>query len=202
MKYLTAGESHGKGLAAILEGFPSGVSIDCNELNAELKRRMLGYGRGGRMKIESDEAEILSGMFGSVTLGSPLAFFIKNRDFEKWREYTDPVSGTPAAKALTAVRPGHADLTGCVKYGFNDARFVLERASARETAARVGVGALCKQLLKSLGITVGSHVLEICGERSDANPKSAIGLNELADADPVRCLSASASKKMREKIDV
>ncbi|WP_251617773.1 chorismate synthase [Pumilibacter muris] len=201
MKYLTAGESHGKGLVAILEGFPSNVRINCDELNAELKRRQLGYGRGGRMKIESDEAEILSGMFGSLTLGSPIAFFIKNRDFEKWREYTDPISGNPALKALTAVRPGHADLTGCVKYGFADARLVLERASARETAARVGVGALCKQLLKALGITVGSHVTEICGERSDANPKSAIGLNELSDANPVRCLSASASEKMRKKID-
>ena len=122
MRYLTAGESHGKGLTAILEGFPAGVHIDCGMIDSELARRQGGYGRGGRMKIESDSAEILSGMFGSVTLGSPIAFFIRNRDYEKWSAYTDPVRGDIDSKALTALRPGHADYAGCVKYGFDNAR--------------------------------------------------------------------------------
>ncbi len=201
MKYLTAGESHGKGLTAILEGFPAGVRIDCAAVDAELKRRQLGYGRGGRMKIESDSAEITAGLFGSVTLGSPIAFFIRNRDFEKWQAYTHPVSGDITQKKLTAVRPGHADYAGCRKYGFDNARPVLERASARETAARVGVGAFCKQLLSALGITVGSHVTEIGGQKSTARPLSAVGLNDRSDLSPVRCLDAEAEKKMIAVID-
>lgn len=201
MRYLTAGESHGKGLTAILEGFPAGVHIDCGMIDSELARRQGGYGRGGRMKIESDSAEILSGMFGSVTLGSPIAFFIRNRDYEKWSAYTDPVRGDIDSKALTALRPGHADYAGCVKYGFDNARKILERASARETAARVGVGAICKQLLSVLGITIGSHVTEICGVKSTVKPVGAAGLNELSDASAVRCLDKIAEKAMTAKID-
>ena len=201
MKYITAGESHGIGLTAVLEGFPSNVTVSEQAVNDQLKRRQLGYGRGGRMKIESDRVHILSGMFGSRTLGSPIALFVENRDFEKWREYTHPVTGKPAAKALTAVRPGHADYTGCVKYAFDDARFVLERASARETAARVAVGALCRGMLLDLGITIGSHVTNIAGVKSGVCPESAEGLNELADSSAVRCIDKSAEKAMIEKID-
>ena len=201
MRYMTAGESHGKGLTAILEGFPSNVKIDVSEIDAQLKRRQSGYGRGGRMKIESDSAEILSGMIGSLTLGSPIALFIKNRDFDKWKEFTDPVSGNCAPKALTCVRPGHADYTGAIKYAFDDARPVLERASARETAARVAVGAICRQFLSKLGIEIGSHVTSIGGMASSAHPESAVGLNELADKSEVRCLDIDAEKEMISRID-
>lgn len=201
MRYLTAGESHGKGLTAILDGFPAGVAIDPEALGRELGRRQLGYGRGGRMKIENDAMEILSGLMGGVTLGSPISFFIRNRDFDKWREFTDPINGKPNIKKLTAVRPGHADYVGSVKYGFSDARPVLERASARETAARVGVGAFCKQLLAKAGVIIGSHVTEICGERSDVQPLSADGLNLLADKNPVRCIDSAAAARMIARID-
>lgn len=201
MKYLTAGESHGKCLTAILEGFPAGVKLDTEQINKELKRRQSGYGRGGRMSIESDELEITAGMFGSVTIGSPIAFFIRNRDYEKWTAYTDTVTGNIDGKTLTAVRPGHADYVGCVKYGFNNARCVLERASARETAARVGIGAICKQLLEALGITVASHVTAIGGVRGGVHPESAEGVNKEADSDPVRCLDAAAAQKMIKVID-
>ena len=201
MRYMTAGESHGKGLTAILEGFPAGVPVNVDEVNKELRRRQAGYGRGGRMKIESDALDITAGVFGGVTLGSPIAFFIPNRDFAKWQPYTDPVTGQTEEKALMAVRPGHDDYTGCLKYGFTDARYVLERASARETAARVGVGAFCKQLLARLGITVHSHVVNICGEKNLSPIGDASTVNERADRDPVRCLSAEASKRMVDKID-
>ena len=201
MRYITAGESHGKGLTAILEGFPAGVPVSAEAVNAQLKRRQLGYGRGGRMKIESDEAQFTSGMFGGVSLGSPIAFFIGNRDYAKWQPYTDPVSGDLAPKRLTAVRPGHADYTGCVKYAFDDARKVLERASARETAARVGVGAICRVLLEKLGITIASHVTNIGGAVSNAHPLSADGVNEAADASEVRCLDTAAAKEMMAAID-
>lgn len=200
MRYLTAGESHGKGLTAILDGFPSLVPVDKKEIDAELRRRQLGYGRGGRQKIERDEAEITAGVMGGITLGSPISFFIANRDYESWKAYTDPETGTLDRRALTAVRPGHADLAGMIKYGFSDARPVLERASARETAARVGVGAFCKQLLKAVGITVESHVTKIGGVAALVRtlPQS---INAQADADPVRCLDKAASAKMCEKID-
>lgn len=201
MRYITAGESHGKGLTAILEGFPAGVTVSADAVNAQLKRRQLGYGRGGRMKIESDEAQFTAGMFGGVSLGSPIAFFIENRDYAKWREFTDPVSGDPAPKRLTAVRPGHADYTGCVKYAFCDARKVLERASARETAARVGVGAICRILLENLGIAIASHVTNIGGVVSGSHPLSADGINAQADASEVRCLDMAAAKGMIAAID-
>ena len=200
MRYLTAGESHGKGLTAILDGFPSLVPIDKAAVDAELRRRQLGYGRGGRQKIEKDGAEITAGLFGGVTLGSPIAFFIANRDYASWQEFTDPETGKIAEKALTAVRPGHADLAGLIKYDFTDARPILERASARETAARVGVGAFCKQLLSHLGITVASHIVKIGGVSANvqALPKD---VNAAADADPVRCLEKAASQKMCAAID-
>ena len=200
MRYLTAGESHGKGLTAILDGFPSLVPIDKAAVDAELRRRQLGYGRGGRQKIEKDGACITAGIFGGVSLGSPISFFIENRDYASWKEYTDPETGDYTKKALTAVRPGHADLAGLIKYGFSDARPILERASARETAARVGIGAFCKQLLGHLGITVASHVVKIGGvaARVQALPEQ---INAVADANPVRCLDQTASEKMCAAID-
>ena len=201
MQYLTAGESHGAGLTAILEGFPSNVPLSDADINAQLKRRQQGYGRGGRMKIESDAVHILSGMLGGKTIGSPIALFIENRDFAKWKEYTHPVHGNPAPKALTAVRPGHADRTGCVKYDFADARMVLERASARETAARVAVGAVCRRLLEMLGIRIASHVTNIGGAKSDMHPLTAADVNEQADKSAVRTLCARAEKEMIAAID-
>ena len=200
MQYLTAGESHGIGLTAIIDGFPSGVHIDTGALDAQLRRRQLGYGRGGRMQIESDSAQILSGMFGSVTLGSPIALFIPNRNYEQWKEYTHPVTGDISQKALTAVRPGHADFVGMKKYAHPSAREVLERASARETAARVAIGALCRQLLSALGVHIGSHTVNIGGVAAKTDACSAVGLNERADADPVRCIDSAASQKMIQKI--
>jgi len=163
MRYLTAGESHGKALIGILEGMPAGVKIDLDKLNEQLRRRQQGHGRGKRMAIETDTAEILSGVRGGVTLGSPIALIINNRDYDNWREVMDPVSGDPSLRRLTAVRPGHADLSGCIKYGFSDARNVLERASARETAMRTAIGALCRQYLESKGITVSGKVLSVGG---------------------------------------
>ncbi|MCX5711174.1 MAG: chorismate synthase, partial [Candidatus Omnitrophica bacterium] len=155
LRLLTAGESHGRGIVAILDGMPAGLKIDTALVNQELKRRQSGFGRGGRMKIESDRAQILSGLKNSRTLGSPLAVLIENKDFR-----IDKM-----AKGMCP-RPGHADLSGLLKYGLSDVREVLERASARSTAATVGVGALCKILLKEFGIGIMSRVLSIGGENS------------------------------------
>lgn len=201
MRYITAGESHGKGLTAILEGFPSLVPLSDEKINEQLRRRQLGFGRGGRMKIEKDAAVILSGVFEGHSIGSPLTLFIQNRDYAKWEPYTEPMRGDLQEKALTAVRPGHADYTGCVKYAFSDARNVLERASARETAARVGIGAVCRQLLEHLGITVASHVTEICGVKSKVRPAHAAGVNDRADKSEVRCLDEDAAAGMKEQIE-
>lgn len=201
MRYLTAGESHGKGLTVILEGFPSNVPVRLREIDAQLKRRQMGYGRGGRMAIESDTATVTAGLFGGKTNGAPIAMYIQNRDHEKWQAFTDPETGDVNAKAVTAVRPGHADHTGCVKYGFDNARWVLERASARETAARVAAGAVCRQLLAQLGVTIASHVQSIGGQYGNVRPLSPEGVNEKADADPVRCLDPEASQRMRAVID-
>lgn len=165
MRLLTAGESHGKSLAGIIEGLPAGATIDIGRVDADLARRQQGYGRGGRMKIETDRAEILSGVIGGRTIASPLSFLVKNKDYENWTEFMSPEDGDVSGRPLTAVRPGHADLTGIIKYGFGaNARPVLERASARETAVRVAAGAICKQVLEPLGIVVKSRVLSIGGE--------------------------------------
>lgn len=154
MRYLTAGESHGAALCAIIEGIPAGLKLDEGEINRQLKRRQSGYGRGKRMQIESDKAVFLSGLRGGYTLGSPIAFIIPNSDAENWKDVMSPFGQVSDRRSLTKVRPGHADLTGCIKYGFSDARNVLERSSARETAARVGVGAVCRALLEKVGITI------------------------------------------------
>src|SRR5437773_1081627 len=167
LRFLTAGESHGKGLVAILEGIPAGLTIDFDAVTTELRRRQGGYGRGRRMAIESDRAEALGGVRHGASTGAPIALFIPNKDWENWQRtmYSEPeqpadASGTDRP-AVTRPRPGHADLAGVVKYGHDDIRDVLERASARETAARVAVGSIARQLLGHVGTTIGSHVVSI-----------------------------------------
>ena len=168
MKIATAGESHGKGLFCIMEGLPAGLVIDQKEIDAYLALRQSGYGRGARQKVEHDCAEILSGVRGGVTLGSPVTLAVWNRDYENWKEYMAPEGCDVSVRRLTKVRPGHADLTGLKKFGGDDARNVLERASARETAVRVAAGTICRQLLRSLGVEVSGYVRsvgDVCDEK-------------------------------------
>jgi chorismate synthase len=201
LRYLTAGESHGPGLVAILEGLPAGLPVSSKQISDELTRRRHGYGRGPRMKVEADALEILSGVRGGLTLGSPLSVVIRNTEWEKWA-HVMPVEGSPGGKELTRPRPGHADLPGMLKYGFDDARNVLERASARETAARVALAAVAKALLGSVGITVVSHVVRI-GSAAVPDSAPAPGPDDLeaVDASPVRCFDPDASDAMVEEID-
>lgn len=163
LRFLTAGESHGEALVGILEGMPAGMKVDVSDINKELERRQFGYGRGQRMQIEHDRAKILSGLIRGVTIGSPIAVLIKNKDFS--------IDKLPAVKNP---RPGHADMAGVLKYGFNDARYVLERASARETAARVSIGAICKILLEEFNMSITSRVLMIGGAKSEKSIKDKI----------------------------
>jgi chorismate synthase len=159
LRYLTAGESHGPALVAIAEGFPAGLAVDFAEVNADLARRQKGYGRGGRQKIEKDEAQFLAGLRGGVTLGAPIALVVWNKDHENWKDLVSPTAR--GGRKFTQVRPGHADLAGALKYGLDDARDVLERASARSTAVTVALGSLAKQLLRRLGVRVFSRVVAI-----------------------------------------
>ena len=171
LRLLTAGESHGPALTIVVEGLPAGVAVDRAAIDADLRRRQGGYGRGGRMKIESDAVEILSGVRHGATLGSPVSFVIRNRDHENWKDVMSPDPQPPAAKARRALRrprPGHADLAGALKYVTDDLRSVLERASARETASRVAAGALGKVFLRHFGVEVRSHVRSIGPERAAA----------------------------------
>src|SRR3989338_5957527 len=164
LRFSTAGESHGQGLVAWVSGLPAGIPVDIAFLNRELKRRQEGYGRGGRMKIESDQAEILSGVRRSKTTGAPIALLIANRDWENWKEslpVEEQENTAQKYKSLTSPRQGHADLAGCLKYNLHEARLVLERASARESAARVAAGAMAKLLLAQFGIEVLSHVIAV-----------------------------------------
>ena len=163
MKLTTAGESHGKALLGIIEGLPSNLEIDIQEIDKYLALRQGGYGRGGRQKIEKDRVEILSGVRNLKTLGSPLAFSIKNNDYENWRECIAPEGCDVTQKTLTRVRPGHADLTGMIKYDTTDARNILERASARETTVRVAAGTVARQYLRALGVEVSGYVKSVCG---------------------------------------
>ena len=163
MRVITAGESHGKGLFAILEGVPAGLKLDLGKINARLALRQKGYGRGARQKLEADSAEILSGVRNLVTLGSPVTVAVWNRDYENWKEYMAPEGCDTDAKRLTAVRPGHADLTGVKKFAHDDARNVLERASARETAVRVAAGEILRALLSELGVSVTGYVRAAAG---------------------------------------
>jgi len=202
LRYLTAGESHGQQLTAIVSGFPAGVPILAEDINRDLARRQVGYGRGGRMKIESDRVEILSGVrFGNST-GSPITLVIRNRDFENWRTVMNPApEGRDESRNVTRPRPGHADLAGCLKYAHTDARNVLERASARETAARVAVGAVCKRLLAEFGMEIFSHVMSICDVEADVSGITLSEIKQRAESSDVRCADAVAAEKMRAKID-
>ena len=167
LRFLNAGESHGPALTAIVEGYPSNVKITTDRINKELARRQKGYGRGGRMKIEKDTVEILSGVRFGITLGSPITLMVRNKDWENWTDIMAIEGDLTNKKQILEPRPGHADLTGGIKYGFYDLRNVLERASARETTTRVAVGALCKILLEDIGIKIGSYVLSIGEKKID-----------------------------------
>jgi chorismate synthase len=202
LRYLTAGESHGPGLVAILEGLPAGLPVSVKAIGDELTRRRHGYGRGPRMKIEKDSFEILSGVRSGLTLGSPVAVVIRNSEYsDKWAHIM-PIEGEARGRELTRPRPGHADLPGMLKYGFDDARNVLERASARETAARSAVGALAKALLAQIGIEIVSHVVRIgTAGVPDGAPRPGPADLEAIDASPVRCFHAETSEEMTRAID-
>ncbi len=199
IRYLTAGESHGPGLAGIVEGLPANLPVDLQRVNHELYRRQQGYGRGGRMKMEKDQIEVLSGIRFGKTLGSPVAFILRNKDWQNWTEVMAQQQGKQE-RVITRPRPGHADLPGALKYDFDDMRNVLERSSARETAMRVAVGGFCKELLYHFNIQVFSHVLQIGPVKADPGKiKEKLAsdkINELADASPVRCLDEEASQEM------
>jgi len=190
LRFLTAGESHGVCLTAILEGMPSGVPIDRDRLQREMRRRQLGYGRGPRMQFEADAVELSAGVRRGRTLGSPIALTIANKD-----------ASIDRLPVVTQPRPGHADLTGALKYDHRDVRNVLERASARETAARVAVGALCKQFLSPLGIELASHVIALGPVRANPAAATVARLRAKADPTPLRCLDPAATKRMMRAID-
>ncbi|HZK50011.1 MAG TPA: chorismate synthase [Actinomycetota bacterium] len=201
LRYLTAGESHGQALVAILEGLPAHLPVEVKAIADELTRRRAGYGRGPRMKIERDALEIVSGVRGGETLGTPVGILIRNTEWEKW-QHVMPVEGAPGGRELTRPRPGHADLTGMLKYDFDDARNVLERASARETAARAAIGTLAKLLLGQVGISVISHVLSIGDVRvPDDAPAPGAGDLEAIDASPTRCHHDATSEAMVAAIE-
>jgi chorismate synthase len=205
IRFTTAGESHGKTLVAVLEGIPAGLSVIAEDINRQLRRRMVGYGRGTRMKLEADEVEILSGVRAGETLGSPIALLIWNRDWVNWEDVMsvepDPPDHQERRRQLRRPRPGHADLAGVLKYDRRDARDILERASARETAARVACGAVCRKLVAEFDVEIGSHVVELGSVRAHVPEPLPMPLNELADASPVRCLDPAASDRMVKEID-
>jgi chorismate synthase len=201
LRFTTAGESHGPGLVAIVEGLPAGLELDREELDRDMARRQLGHGRGGRMKIESDTVEIRSGVRHGRTLGSPIAVLVANRDYPNWDERMNPWPVDADVEESHLPRPGHADLAGLQKYGFSDVRNVLERASARETAARVAAGTIAKGFLSAVGVSIHSHVIQIASvsapERDDLGPEDFEGVDE----SPVRCLDPETSKAMVAEID-
>ncbi|MDE7084763.1 MAG: chorismate synthase, partial [Clostridia bacterium] len=199
IKLTTAGESHGKMLVGIIEGLPSNLPVDIDEIDRYLALRQCGYGRGGRQKIEKDKVEILTGVRNKLTLGSPLAFCIKNNDYANWQPYMAAEGADVTQKTLTRVRPGHADLTGMIKYGQLDARNILERASARETAARVAGGTVARQYLRALGVEVSGYVKSVCGVYDNA----AHTFDELENAksQPLFMLDNDVQKKAMQLID-
>ncbi|HEU4656586.1 MAG TPA: chorismate synthase [Capillimicrobium sp.] len=201
LRLITAGESHGPGLTAIVEGLPAGLELDRDLMNADMARRQLGHGRGGRMKIEKDAAEVTAGVRHGRTLGGPVALWVVNRDYANWEERMNPWPVEAEIGEVHLPRPGHADLVGVWKYRQTDVRNILERASARETAARVAGGALAKAFLRALGVEVFSHVVQIGPIRSSARPERPEDFAGV-DEDKVRCLDAEASKAMVEHINV
>src|SRR5216683_1515387 len=204
-RFETAGESHGECLVATLSGLPAGIPISLETVNRELWRRQQGYGRGGRMKIETDRAEIVAGVRHSQTIGSPVAILIRNKDWQNWTEalpVEDIDGGEDKRKPVTRPRPGHADLAGAIKYNFHDARYILERASARETTARVAVGALAKAFLSEFGIGILSHVIGV-GEARLERPVTWDELVALSKRDEVLlgCVDAEAEQRMKAAVD-
>ena len=199
LRYLTAGESHGRGLVAVVEGLPAGLPISTDEIRGELARRRLGYGRGPRQRFETDEIILLGGVRHGRTLGSPVAIEIANAEWPKWESEMSPDPGHPTRR-LTEPRPGHADLAGMQKYGFDDARDVLERASARETAARVAAGALAKALLAQIGVAIVSHVVQIGEARATPGLRPLPGELAGVDDSPVRCFDPAAEAEMIAEI--
>ena len=201
LRLTTAGESHGPGLTCILEGLPAGLRLEQEEINRDLARRQLGHGRGGRMKIERDQVAVMGGIRHGRTLGGPIALQVTNRDYANWEERMNPWPVEAAVPEVHLPRPGHADLVGTQKYKTTDVRNILERASARETAARVAGGAAAKAFLKALGVEVFSHVIRITSveapRRDDLRPEDFANVDE----SPVRCLDAEAAKAMVAEID-
>ena len=205
IKYLTAGESHGKGLLGILNGIPAGLKIDEKYILDQLSRRQKGHGRGRRMKIENDSAEIYSGVRLGKTIGAPIGLIIKNADYENWMKIMSVNATTKKIKKITLPRPGHADLAGIEKFGFTDIRNVIERSSARETAMKVAIGSICRKLLQKIGIEIGSRVIQIHNvmdnSKIDLN-KGATLISMTADKSDVRCIDKTKSEAMRKRIDV
>jgi chorismate synthase len=203
LRYFTSGESHGEALVAFLSGLPAGLSVDQGFIDRELWRRQQGYGRGGRMKIETDRAHILSGVHHGITIGSPIAVLLENKDWKNWQESLPVAEGDPAKhKAVKSPRPGHADLAGALKYNFSEARYVLERASARESAARVAVGALAKLFLRELGMEVLSHVISVGATSLD----SSISWQQIEAVSKkteilLSCADPEIEQRMKEEVD-
>jgi chorismate synthase len=205
LRFLTSGESHGKGLISVIEGFPANVPVDVSLINSDLKRRMGGYGRGARMKIESDQIEIFSGVRHGSTLGSPIAFIVHNKDWVNWSEImsAEPNPEGAEKRLVTRPRPGHADLVGALKYRFDDMRNVLERSSARETTSRVAVGGFCRLLLRELGIQIYSHVVSIKDIRisNEQLEKVSSDLIPKIESSEMRCSDPSLDEAMKKAVD-
>jgi chorismate synthase len=201
LSFTTAGESHGPGLVAVVEGLPAGLEIDRETVDRDMARRQLGHGRGGRMKIEKDAVEVRSGVRHGRTLGSPVAILVANRDYANWEERMNPWPVNADVNEVHLPRPGHADLAGLLKYGHTDVRNVLERASARETAARVAAGGLAKAFLAAVGVSVHSHVLRIGSVEAPAPATLTAADFDDVDASPVRCLDKDAEEAMVEEIN-
>jgi chorismate synthase len=201
LRLITAGESHGPGLTCIVEGLPAGLQLDRAAIDADMARRQLGHGRGGRMKIETDRADVTAGVRHGRTLGGPIALQVPNRDFANWEERMNPWPVEADVAPVHLPRPGHADLVGTWKYGLDDVRDILERASARETAARVAGGAVCKAFLRALGVEVRSHVTQITSVVAPCRVQLALADFDDVDASPVRCLDPEASRAMVAEIN-
>jgi chorismate synthase len=203
LRMITAGESHGPGLTCIVEGLPAGLALQRERIDADLARRQLGHGRGGRMKIETDKADLAGGVRHGRTLGGPIALQVANRDYANWEERMNPWPVEEEVPEVHLPRPGHADLVGTWKYGLSDVRDILERASARETAARVAGGAVCRAFLSALGVEVRSHVVQIASVKAPAREREQLRLEdfEAVDQSPVRCLDAEAGTAMVTEID-
>jgi chorismate synthase len=199
-RFLTGGESHGKGLVAIVEGMVADLPLEERHINKELRRRQQGHGRGPRMKIEDDKVEIIAGVRYGLTIGSPIALFITNRDWQNWQEEMSVSPVEKEVEPVTCPRPGHADLAGVIKYGFQDIRPVLERASARETAARVAVGAIARRFLEELGTVIHSHTVAIGRHHWERSEASSVDWRKV-EASPVRCVNAKLEKAMMAAID-